>query len=64
VGLVAHMGTGVVHTGFWWGNLRERTTWKTNMQIGDNIKKDNFNGFHPVVCIYINNNIYYRLTQL
>ena len=24
VGHVARMGTGEVHTGFWWGNLRER----------------------------------------
>jgi hypothetical protein len=23
-GHVAHMGRGVAHTGFWWGNLRER----------------------------------------
>jgi len=23
-GHVAHMGRGEVHTGFWWGNLRER----------------------------------------
>ena len=27
-GYVAHMGKGVL-TGFWWGNLRKRTTWKT-----------------------------------
>jgi len=24
VGYVARMGRGVVRTGFWWGNLRER----------------------------------------
>jgi len=24
VGHVAHMGTGDVHTGFWWGDLRKR----------------------------------------
>jgi hypothetical protein len=29
VGHVAHMGRGEVFAGFWWGNLRERTTWKT-----------------------------------
>jgi len=29
VGLRAHMRRREVHTGFWWGNLRERTTWKT-----------------------------------
>jgi hypothetical protein len=28
-GHVAHMGRGKVHTGFWWGDLREETTWKT-----------------------------------
>jgi len=28
-GVVAHMVTGEVHTGFWWGELRERVTWKT-----------------------------------
>jgi hypothetical protein len=26
---VARMGRGEVHIGFWWGNLRERITWKT-----------------------------------
>jgi hypothetical protein len=26
-GHVAHVGE--VYTGFWWGNLRERSTWKT-----------------------------------
>jgi len=29
VGQVARMGRGEVYTGFWWGNVRERTTWKT-----------------------------------
>jgi len=28
VGHVARMGVRGVYTGFWWGNLRERTTWK------------------------------------
>jgi len=28
-GHVARMGRGEVYTGFWWGNLRERDTWKT-----------------------------------
>jgi hypothetical protein len=28
-GHVAHMGTGEVHTGFWWGDLRERAHLKT-----------------------------------
>jgi hypothetical protein len=28
-GHVARMGRGEVYTGFWWGNLRERTTRKT-----------------------------------
>jgi hypothetical protein len=28
-GYVARMGRGEVHTGIWWGNLREGTTWKT-----------------------------------
>jgi len=29
VGQVARMGRGEMYTGFWWGNVRERTTWKT-----------------------------------
>jgi hypothetical protein len=28
VGHVARMGRGEVYTGFWWGNLREETTWE------------------------------------
>ena len=28
-GHVVCMGRGEMHTGFWWGNLRERTTWQT-----------------------------------
>jgi len=28
-GHVARMGRGEVYTGFWFGNLRERGTWKT-----------------------------------
>jgi len=28
-GHVARMGREEAYTGFWWGNLRERTTWKT-----------------------------------
>jgi len=28
VGQVARMGIGDVHTGFWWGNLRERRPWR------------------------------------
>ena len=28
-GHVARMGRGEVYTGFWWGKLIERTTWKT-----------------------------------
>ena len=24
-------GRGEVHTGFWWGNLREKTTWKNQV---------------------------------
>jgi hypothetical protein len=28
-GHVARMGEGEVYTDFWWGNLMERTTWKT-----------------------------------
>jgi hypothetical protein len=33
------MGRGKVHTEFWWRNLREETTWKTQAQM-DNIKMD------------------------
>jgi hypothetical protein len=35
-------------------------------EVGINTRYDNFNGFHPVVCIYRNNDIYiyYRLTQI
>jgi hypothetical protein len=29
-GNVARMGRREVYTGFWWGNLRERATWKTH----------------------------------
>jgi hypothetical protein len=29
VGHVACMGRGEVYTGFWWGNLKEKATWKT-----------------------------------
>jgi hypothetical protein len=28
-GHVARMGTAEVYTEFWWGNLREKSTWKT-----------------------------------
>jgi len=28
-GHVARKGEGEVYTGFWWGKLMERTTWKT-----------------------------------
>jgi len=28
-GHVVRMGRGEVYTGVWWGNLMERTTWKT-----------------------------------
>jgi hypothetical protein len=28
-GHVARMVRGETYTGFWWGNMRERTTWKT-----------------------------------
>jgi len=27
-----------VHTGFWWGDIRERTTWKTRCIWENNIK--------------------------
>ena len=27
----ARMGRGEAYTGIWWGNLRERTTWKTQV---------------------------------
>ena len=29
-----------MHTGFWWGNLEERTTWKTWTQLGEYNKTD------------------------
>jgi len=29
-----------VHTGFWWGDLKERTTWKIRNRWEGNIKKD------------------------
>jgi hypothetical protein len=29
-GHVTHTGDREVHTEFWWGNLRERSTWKTS----------------------------------
>jgi hypothetical protein len=29
-----------VYTGFWWGNLRERVTWKSGRRWGDNITMD------------------------
>jgi hypothetical protein len=35
----ARMGRGKVHTGFWWGNLREGTTWKTEGADGRIILK-------------------------
>ena len=38
-GHVARMGRGVVYT-FWWGSLRERTTWKTQARWEDNVKMD------------------------
>ena len=28
-GHVARMGRGEVYAGFWWGKLREKTTWKS-----------------------------------
>jgi hypothetical protein len=28
-GHVARMGRGEAYTGFWWGNLKEKTTWKS-----------------------------------
>jgi hypothetical protein len=28
------------HTRFWWGNLKERITWNTWVQMRDNTKKD------------------------
>jgi hypothetical protein len=28
-GQVARMGAGEVHTGFWWGEVREKANWKT-----------------------------------
>ena len=31
-------GTGQVHTGFWWGNLRERDHFKDGRRWEDNIK--------------------------
>ena len=35
-----HVGEkGEAYTGFWWGNLREETTWKTQPQMED-IKMD------------------------
>lgn len=33
------MGKGKMHTGLWWGNMKE-TTWKTWVQMEDNIKVD------------------------
>jgi hypothetical protein len=30
---------GEVHTGYWWGDLREGTTWKTHALIGRIILK-------------------------
>ena len=35
-GHVAFMGRGEVYSGFWWGNLRERS----HLGTGDNIKMD------------------------
>ena len=29
-----------MYTGFWWGDLRERTTWKTRRRWEENIKTD------------------------
>ena len=40
-GHVARVGGGEEHTGFWWGNLKEReTTWKTRRRWEDNMKMD------------------------
>jgi len=33
-------GTGEVHTGFWWGNLREGNRLEDQYADGDNIKMD------------------------
>jgi hypothetical protein len=29
-GQLSRMGDAEVYTGFWWGNLREKSTWKTS----------------------------------
>jgi hypothetical protein len=34
VGHVARMGREELCTGFWWGSLREKTTWETQAQRG------------------------------
>jgi hypothetical protein len=33
-------GRGEVHTGFWWGNLRERAHWRPRCRYEDNINMD------------------------
>ena len=47
-GHVALSGSGEVNTGFWWGNLREETTWKTQAQMNDikmNLRDAGFGGW-------------------
>ena len=39
-GHVARMGRTEAHTGFWWGNMRERSLGRSRHRWEDNIKKD------------------------
>jgi hypothetical protein len=39
-GHVALWGRGEVHTGFWWGNMREKAHWRPRCRQEDNINMD------------------------